>query len=68
MSVPKAYALQWVVHFKGLNFMNDQYPQNLRTSKKNNYTVLNPILLNAHHTYHVYSLQGTNADVLDFRD
>ena len=40
----KAHTLQWVVgFFEGLNFTNDQHPQNswnLRTSKKTNYTVL----------------------------
>ena len=44
MGLPKAHSLQRVVgFFEGLNFMNDQYPQNsrnLRTSKKTNYTVI----------------------------
>ena len=43
MGLPKAHTLQWVVgFFEGLNFTNDQHPrnlQNLRTSKKTNYTV-----------------------------
>ena len=44
MGLPKAHTLQWVVgFFEGLNFTNDQHPQNLwnlRTSKKTNYTVI----------------------------
>ena len=41
MGLPKAHTLQWVVgFFEGLNFTNDQHPQNLqnlRTSKNQLY-------------------------------
>ena len=44
MGLPKAHTLQWVIDFfEGLNFTNDQHPQNswnLRTLKKTNYMVI----------------------------
>ena len=47
MGLPKAQVLQWVVRFcEGLNFTNDQHPQNFAKFtyfEKTNYTVCNYI-------------------------